>query len=155
MNPIPFHRLPFLRLLPITALFVLATLAEAQPWTHYAVEGEDATSSHHYFYLVSGESVERVRWVWSGGAQNAPTATDYLVEKDRIVVRHHTVSRERLKELVAGKDAGMSAKEEYAIRTGGKPLGEVLRRRLSLSKARRSDLESLEGILAMDRRRMP
>jgi len=33
-------------------------------WTHFAEEGEDATSTHCCFYQSNGDSVERIGWVW-------------------------------------------------------------------------------------------
>ncbi len=62
------------------------TLAQAAPgaWTHQSSEGEDATSAHYYFYSESGGKVDRVRWVWNGGAQHDPTVTDFLIGPDRI-----------------------------------------------------------------------
>ena len=79
-----------MKVLSIVVAAALATSwcsAKDIAWTHIAEEGEDATSTHYFFYHSNGESVERIRWVWNGGAQNAPTVTEYILGSGKITIR--------------------------------------------------------------------
>jgi hypothetical protein len=84
-------------------------------WSHHAEEGEDATSTHYYFYESNGASIQRVRGVWNGGAQNPPTVTEYLLGSGKITVRHLGGKRDDLAALVVGSDAQLELKREYSI----------------------------------------
>lgn len=126
--------------------------ANASPWTHSASEGEDASSVHYYFFAEKEGKVERVRWVWNGGAQDDPTVTDFLIGPESITIREFKGKRESLKSLVSGSDEGMVLDWESIIKTGGKPVGEVLKTAAGLSEENKVDLENLEGILSNDRK---
>lgn len=133
----------------------LATLAFAHGapgiWTHHAYEGEDATSGHDYFYAEANGKVERVRWVWNGGAQDDPTVTDFLITADRITIREFVGKRSALANLLAGGDEGLVLKGEFHVETAGKSLTDLLKETSGLPEERRIDLENLAGILDLDR----
>ena len=95
-------------------VFVGSAIAESK-WTHKTEEGEDATSTHYYFFKSNGDSVEQVRWVWNGGAQNPPTVTDYFLRSGRITVRHLVGKREDITDLTLGREVDLEVKEEYSI----------------------------------------
>jgi hypothetical protein len=128
-------------------------VASGAGWTYQAEEGEDATSTHYYFFESNGESVQRVRWVWNGGAQNPPTVTEYLLGSGKITIRHLVGKREDIPSLVAGLDAELEVKKEYSILA--KSTAEML---LStppakeLSDTRRIDLKNLIDLLAKERK---
>jgi hypothetical protein len=100
----------------IAAIFAASSCAAKDiSWTHTAEEGEDATSTHYYFYQSNGDSIERIRWVWNGGAQNAPTVTDYILGSSKITIRHLVGKRESIVALIAGKEVDLELKKEYSI----------------------------------------
>lgn len=122
-------------------------------WTHVAEEGEDATSTHYYFYHSNGESVERVRWVWNGGAQNAPTVTEYILGSGKITIRQLVGKREAISALIAGKEAELELKEEYSLIA--KDSSEMLvppPPDKSLTDKQRTDMKNLIDLLAKERR---
>ena len=132
--------------------FVVASGAE---WTYHAEEGEDATSTHYYFFESNGESVQRVRWVWNGGAQNPPTVTEYLLGAGEITVRHLIGKRDDIPALVAGRDAKLEVKTEYSIIA--KSTAEMLLPAPPakvLSETQRVDLKNLIDLLAKERKPM-
>lgn len=133
------------------------TFAQAAPgaWTHQSSEGEDATSVHYYFYSESGGKIDRVRWVWNGGAQNDPTVTDFLIGPDQITIREYTGKRNALPELLRGGNESLVLVEENLVPTGGKSLGDLLKAPVSLPEDRKVDLENLEGILDQEREPIP
>lgn len=139
----------------IVAVALAASWCSAKEiaWTHTAEEGEDASSTHCYFYLSSGESVERIRWVWNGGAQNAPTVTEYILGSGKITIRHLEGKRESVEALIAGKEAPLELKEEYSITTSDSsqmlvpPPPEK-----SLTAKQRMDLKNLIDLLAKERK---
>ncbi len=107
-------------LLPLMSLLLLVTLSKAEDvkWTHRAEEGEDATSTHYYFFLTEGDEVTRVRWVWNGGAQNKPEVTEFLLnEGGKITIRTSVADRTHVEALVAGKEAPLTKKRDYSIIT--------------------------------------
>lgn len=127
--------------------------AKDNAWTHVSEEGEDATSTHYYFYYSNGEAVERIRWVWNGGAQNAPTVTEYILGSGKITIRQHVGKREAISALIAGKEAKLELKEEYSI------IAEGTSQMLvppppdkSLTDKQRIDLSNIIGLLAKERR---
>lgn len=122
-------------------------------WTHTAEEGEDATSTHYYFYQSNGDSVQHVRWVWNGGAQNAPTVTEYLLGAGKITIRHLVGKRESVEELIAGREAELELKSEYSITV--KDTSQMLippAPDKSLTDIQRIDLKNIIDLLAKDRK---
>ena len=85
-------------------------------WTHQAEEGEDATSHSYCFYQSNGESVERVRSVWNGGAQNPPTVTEYIFESGGIRIRHLKGNRAQVDDLVKGRECKLEMERDYIIK---------------------------------------
>ena len=138
----------------IAALFFLSFAAFAgQHWSYYSEEGEDATSSHYYFYESNGESIQRVRWVWNGGAQNAPTVTEYLFGSGKITIRHLIGKRDDIAVLIVGGDAKLELKKEYSI--AAKSSVEMLIPESPaklLSDVQRVDLKNLIDLLAKERK---
>ena len=133
-------------------VFVGSAIAESK-WTHKTEEGEDATSTHYYFFKSNGDSVEQVRWVWNGGAQNPPTVTDYFLGSGRITVRHLVGKREDIADLTLGREADLELKEEYSI--SAKSTAEMLipdPPAKSLSDTQRVDLKNLIDLLAKERK---
>lgn len=121
-------------------------------WTHRVIEGEDASSASFYLYQSNGDAVERVRWIWNGGAQNAPTVTDFILEADMILVRHSEGKREQIDELTNGKDVRLTTKTEYRLRADGSPLVLLPETgKKSLSEEHRTDLKNLIDLLARER----
>jgi hypothetical protein len=120
-------------------------------------EGEDATSTHYYFlYCVAG-SVERVRWLWNGGAQNNPTVTEYVMKGGAVRVTHLTGERDLLPDLLEGKEPALKTvssyvlgpekgydKEDQILAPGGKA-------DQALTAQQRVDLQNLMDILAKER----
>jgi hypothetical protein len=132
--------------------FVGSAIGESE-WTHKTEEGEDATSTHYYYFKSNGDSVEQVRWVWNGGAQNLPTVTDYFLGSGRITVRHLVGKREDITDLILGREADLELKEEYSITA--KSTGEMLipdPPEKSLSDTQRVDLKNLIDLLAKERK---
>jgi len=122
-------------------------------WTYQSEEGEDATSTHYYFYESNGDSIQRVRWVWNGGAQNLPTVTEYLLGSGKIMIRHLVGKRDDVASLVTGGDAELELKQEYSITA--KSTAEMLVPALpakSLSDTQRIDLKNLIDLLAKERK---
>lgn len=138
----------------LAALFVSALVAFADvEWSYSAEVGEDATSMHYYFYESDGESIQRVRWVWNGGAQNAPTVTEYLLGSGKITIRHLVGKRDDVAALVAGRDADLTLKNEYSISVKSSnemPIPE--RPEKSLPDVQRVDLKNLIDLLAKERK---
>ena len=138
----------------LAALFYFSFVAFAgQHWSYYAEEGEDATSTHYYFYESNGDSIQRVRWVWNGGAQNTPTVTEYLLGSGKITIRHLIGKRDDGAALVVGGDAELELKKEYSI--AAKSSAEMLTPEppaKSLSDVQRVDLKNLIDLLAKERK---
>ncbi len=134
-------------------MFILAPKIALAQWTHYAEEGEDATSTHYYFFETNKGSVQRVRWVWNGGAQNLPTVTDYVLEKQKLTVRHSVGKRQDLKKLIAGRDAALDTKTEYSImvKSSGRMLIPAPSNKPP-TDAQRTDINNLNDLLTMERR---
>ena len=139
----------------IVAAAFAASICSAKDiaWTHFAMEGEDATSTHYYFFQSNGERVERIRWVWNGGAQNAPTVTEYLLESGKITIRHLVGKRDSVGALTAGKEAALELKSEYSITA--KDSSQMLippPPDKSLTDKQRIDLMNLIDLLAKERK---
>lgn len=89
-----------------TVLFLVlgsGVQAKDPKFTHMRSEGEDATSTHYYFYKAGAE-ISHVRWVWNGGAINAPTVIDYVMETGKLKITHKTGPRATIEALVQGKN---------------------------------------------------
>lgn len=130
----------------------LSPLAAAEQ-VHWAEEGEDATSTHYYFFFSDGDSIQRVRWVWNGGAQNAPTVTEYEFESDGIRVRHMKGRRDDIKDLVKGREAKLELVSQYLLTC--KSSKETLippKPDTALTDAQRVDLYNLISLLAKNRK---
>ncbi len=122
-------------------------------WSHHAEEGEDPTSAHYYFYESNGDSIQRVRWVWNGGAQNPPTVTEYFLGSGEITVRHLVGKRADVATLVAGREAELTLKNAYSL--AAKSSAEMLIPEppaQSLSEVQRIDLKNLIDLLAKERK---
>lgn len=141
-------------LLVVASFILLTSWATAGdiPWSHSSQEGEDATSTHYYFYL-GGDDVRQVRWVWNGGAQNAPTVTDYVFESGKLVIRHLEGKRDDIPALITGKEAELTVKEEYTLTRGVSP-GALLPDRpdKTLTERQRTDISNLIDLLARGRK---
>ena len=100
----------------LSCLLLLTSLcwSEEVQWTHWAEEGEDASSSHHYFFLIEGKTVKRIRWVWNGGAQNPPEVIDYLLSEGRLQVFSYTGKREHVGQLIQGRSTDLKLIETRA-----------------------------------------
>ncbi|MES2995408.1 MAG: hypothetical protein V4733_01200 [Verrucomicrobiota bacterium] len=125
-------------------------------WTYFVEEGEDATSSFYYFYQSNGESIQRVRMVWNGGAQNPPSIIDYLLDSGKIIIRHLVGTREMIPDLIAGKDVRLELQREYSISKGSSD--DMLLPSppdKALTKEQRHDLGNLIDLLAKDRKIIP
>jgi hypothetical protein len=142
------------------SVFIIATVVAASTcaakdieWTHTAEEGEDATSTHYYFYESNGDSIERIRWVWNGGAQNAPTVKEYILGSGKITIRELVGKRESIAALTAGMDAALELKEEYSISV--KDTSQMLvppPPDKSLTDRQRIDLYNIISLLAKERK---
>lgn len=93
----------------------MTAIAVAEKWTHQVEQGEDATSTHYYFGHSTGQSMNRVRWVWNGGAQNKPTVTDYRITTGKITISHYVGQRKLIPDLVAGRDAVLTLTLTHSI----------------------------------------
>ena len=97
--------------------------------------------------------MQRIRWVWNGGAQNAPTVTEYIPDSGRITVRQLVGKRDSLGALITGEDADLELKEEYSITS--KDSSQMLIPTLSdesLTDKQRTDLKNLIDLLAKERK---
>lgn len=135
-------------------MLAMSLRAEDVKWTHWAEEGEDASSSNHYYFQSNGDSVERIRWVWNGGAGNEPSITEFLIESDKITIRTLTAKRVHLKALVAGKDAPMSVQKEYSVTAADTSKMLLQPSGKALTAEQRADLYNLITLLARERRPM-
>ena len=138
----------------LVALFCSFCIAYADPvWTHHAGEGEDATSAHFYFYQSNGDSIQRVRWVWNGGAQNAPTVTEYVLDAGKITVRHGQAKREDLVAITSGRDVAVEWTKEYSISTrAGDGMLLSVPPAKDLTDEQRTDIKNLIDLLAKERK---
>lgn len=138
----------------ISVLICVSLTAFAEPkWSHQDEEGEDATSTHYYFYESDGNSIQRIRWVWNGGAQNPPEVTDYLFESGKITVRHLVGTRDDVKALVDGRDADLKVEKEYSLSTkSSESMFLPTTGDKSLSVSQRVDLKNLFDLLAKERK---
>jgi len=138
--------------LAILMSFVVSAVA-GHDWTYQSEEREDATSTHYYFYESNGDSIQRVRWVWNGGAQNPPTVTEYLLGSGKIIIRHLVGKRDDLPSLVIGGDAELQLKQEYSIAAESIANMQVpAPPAKSLSDTQRIDLKNLIDLLAKERK---
>lgn len=122
-------------------------------WRYQAEVGEDATSSHYYFYKSNGESISHVRSVWNGGAQNPPRVVDYFIDGSTIVIRHSTGTRSDVAELTSGREPDLTLVNEYKVR--GEHAGAMLLPPdpdKLLTATQRLDLANLIYLLAMERK---
>lgn len=136
----------------VCLLTAAVCVAAKVKWTYSTFEGEDATSCHYYFFRVESGSPRHVRWVWNGGAQNAPTVKDYIIEADRITFRESEGRRDSIKALTAGRDAPLKVKDEHTIVS--KNIARLLAPPASdssLTKKQRQDLQTLIELLEMER----
>lgn len=132
----------------------LTLTAEARDmgWTHRIEEGEDATSAHYYFFRSDGERVDLVRWVWNGGAQQAPTVTDYVLEPGKITVRKFTGKRGEVNALTSGREVKLTLVKEYTITSANSEVPLLSAAQDGrLTKEQRHDLNNLIELLARDR----
>lgn len=135
--------------LTITMLASTTMISAATKWTYQIEQGEDATSTHYYFYHTTGKSIDLVRWVWNGGAQNKPTVTDYIIDRGKITIRHYKGKRKSIPDLVAGRDAELILTLEHAV--SAKDVESLLLSasfKEPLTKRQRADLKNLQSLLA-------
>jgi hypothetical protein len=126
----------------------LTCLAENIKWTHQQIDHEDATSTHYYLFKSNGHSIDRVRVIWNGGAQNPPSVTDYLLEDGDIKTRRYVGKREALAAIFAGKDESLEIKNGYVL------IGHLLRPSrpsTTLTDEQRTDLSNLIDLLAREK----
>jgi len=137
-------------LLTMTLLVAVMSIGVAkEKWTHQIVQGEDATSTHYYFYHSTGQSIDRVRWVWNGGAQNSPTVTEYTIVAGKITTRHLVGKRVSIPDLVAGRDAELSLTHEHTITAKDvENLFLSATFKAPLTKRQKADLKNLKDLLA-------
>lgn len=120
-------------------------------------EGEDATSTHYYFLYCVGDMVQRVRWVWNGGAQNDPTVTEYVMKGGTVRVSHLKGVREQLPDLLAGKEPSLKTVSSYVLgpEKGYDKEDQILapsgKADQALTAEQRVDLSNLLEILARER----
>jgi hypothetical protein len=142
------------------ALLLLAIVFTSSPssakdiaWTHSTVEGEDASSAHYYFYRSDGPTFSRVRWVWNGGAQNAPTVTDYLMEGNQLTVLQRTGSRKEIPKLIAGREAKLDLKQKFTLLIEGRDETLALQPGQSLTEAQQTAFRNFKALLSNYRER--
>ena len=124
-------------------------ISAAEKWTYQVEQGEDATSTHYYFYHATGKSIDLVRWVWNGGAQNKPTVTDYQIGAGKITIRHYTGKRESIPDLVSGRDAELTLTLEHVVTAKDvESLFLSATFKEPLTKRQRTDLKNLKDLLA-------
>jgi len=134
-----------------TILLALCTAAfGGTKWTHSIEEGEDATSTHHYFWFSNGSTVEKIRWVHYGGAGRA-TVIDYVLGTGFIRIKKMTSDRGSIPDLAAGRDAKFETTTDYTLTC--KDSGHMLllpdpNKRLSASQ--RLDLWNLIWLLSRE-----
>ncbi|WP_050026127.1 hypothetical protein [Verrucomicrobium sp. BvORR034] len=120
-------------------------------------EGEDATSTHYYFLYCTGDSVQRVRWIWNGEAQNDPTVTEYVIKGGTVRVSHLKGERDQLADLLAGKEPSLKTVSSYVLgpEKGYDKEGQILapagKAEQALTAQQRVDLSNLLEILARER----
>ncbi|MDX1679820.1 MAG: hypothetical protein R3242_03720 [Akkermansiaceae bacterium] len=143
-----------IHLIALTSIFAFSNVVLAGfEWTHKGNEGEDASSHWYYFFKSNGDSIEHVRSVWNGGAQNPPDIIDYFIDGSQIKIRHSTGKRDDLEDLIAGRETKLDLVNEYKISSKhaeamllapdpDKPLNSDQRR----------DLANLLFLLAKDRK---
>lgn len=122
-------------------------------WTYQAEVGEDATSSHYYFYKSNGESISHVRSVWNGGVQNPPSVVDYFIDGSTVLIRHSTGTRSDVAGLTSGREADLKLVREYKIR--GEHAGAMMlapEPDKHLTADQRLDVANLIYLLAMERK---
>lgn len=139
-------------------IFLLCLLLGFSPFAaaeqvFWAEEGEDATSTHYYFFFSNGDSIQRVRWVWNGGAQNSPTVTEYKFESGGLRVSHMKGSRDDISDLVKGREAKLTLVSQYfLICKSDKEMLIPPKPDVTLSDVQRVDIYNLVSLLAKDRK---
>lgn len=104
-------------------------------------------------FLNRMETIQRVWWVWNGGAQNQPTVTEYVLGPGRITIRRLAGKREDLVDLTHGRQVKLEVQSEYAF--PATPATAMLVPDSSgkqLSEAQRVDLKNLLDLLANERK---
>ena len=128
-------------------------VAAETKWTHSWEVGEDATSSFYNFIEVRG-TVVRVRMLWNGGGQQAPTITDYFLTGGEIRIVKKKGTREDRSDLILGRDTKLIVVSDYKLACAHtrKMLAPPLPDQ-SLTDGQRIDLYNLILLLAEDRDR--
>jgi hypothetical protein len=156
----------FTKLVLILALVPIAQLhatplpidqSESGRQITYAMIGEDATSTHYYFFysLAGADTLSKVRLLWNGGAQNKPSVTDYYLDGSSILVIERSASRESLPILLTGEDTPFQFVSERRFRSVAEDtllgVGESGR----LTKEERLALSNLIHALSLIRKPLP
>ena len=123
----------------------------------YAMLGEDATSTHYYFFysLPEADSLAKVRLLWNGGAQNKPSITDYYLDGSSILIIERSAERQQLATLIKGHDVPFQVVSERRIKSVNEEtlIGSAEPGRLS--KQERIALSNLIHALSLNRRPIP
>ncbi|WP_411845311.1 hypothetical protein AAFN60_16305 [Roseibacillus persicicus] len=117
-------------------------------WTHMATDYEDGSSTHYYFYHSNGESIDRIRWVWNGGVQNAPEVIDYFLEAGSFQVIKSIGQRKSLPDLIRGLDVPLRETDQGGLEgiVSNSSTGYTKR-----SESQDLDLKILVDLLSKDR----
>lgn len=120
----------------------------------YATVGEDATSTHYYFFysLPGADALAKVRLVWNGGAQNKPRITDYYLDGSSISVIERSAERLSLPALLKGKDAPFEVVRERHIKSVNEETLIGSAQPGHLSKDERLALSNLIDALSLNRK---
>jgi hypothetical protein len=121
----------------VVTLFLLACVAhgsEPRDRVEFAELGEDATSSFYYFFYSdpADNSINRVRIVWNGGAQNDPTIMDFKIDGDNIGLVESSATRTQLASLLKGNktDGKVVRRASYDLSSPNHPSTKEYRRDL-------------------------
>ena len=149
-------------LFSVTLLFVPALRASPRPIDQpdskrevtYATVGEDATSTHYYFFysLPGADTLAKVRLLWNGGAGNKPSITDYYLDGSSIFIVERSVERQSLPELLKGQDARFETVRERRIKSVAEDTLIGAAEPGRLSKDERIALSNLIHALSLNRK---
>lgn len=138
-------------------LILALILSSLHTWAgkpnYHLCEGEDASSGHHYFLYANEETIEKIRWLWNGGAQNKPIVTEFILTGSTIRITKMTGDRALLPALEAGEEPEMVITSTYTLALGSSDRMLVpMKGNKVLSETQRIDIGNLISILAKNRR---
>ncbi|MGJ8725018.1 MAG: hypothetical protein ACSHYB_10715 [Roseibacillus sp.] len=117
-------------------------------WNASAEEFEDGSSGHFYFFFSNGASVERVRWIWNGGASNKPAVVDYFLRGGMLKVFCYEGARESAENLSEGRNAPLVLLKKLSFALPGSDFSDDDKQ---LDEDSLTHLRSLFDILAKER----